>query len=114
MADDADALAAEAPEAADDGFVVTIFAVAGERREFGDQRRDVVEAMRPFRMPRDLRLLPGRQVGIELFECQRRFDLETVDVLGDRYRVAGLLHGAELFDLGFELGNRRSEERRVG
>ena len=54
----ADALAAEAAEAADDGVVVAELAVAGERRELGDQRADVVETVRPLRMARDLGLLP--------------------------------------------------------
>ena len=44
VAEDADGLAAEAAEAADDGGVVAVFAVAGERQEIGDQRADVIEA----------------------------------------------------------------------
>ena len=62
MADHADAFAVEAAEAADNGIVVAEFAVAGERHEIGDEASDVIEAMWPLRMPRDLRLLPGRQV----------------------------------------------------
>jgi len=42
VADDADALAAEAAEAADDGRVVAEFAVAGERDEAGNQAGDGV------------------------------------------------------------------------
>ena len=72
MADDADALAAEAAEAADDRLVLAEFAVAGERREIGDQAVDVIEAMRPLRMARDLRLLPGRQLGIEVARASAR------------------------------------------
>ena len=52
VADDADELAAEAAEAADDGGVVAVLAIAGERYELGDQRRDVIEAVRPLRMTR--------------------------------------------------------------
>ena len=37
LADDGDRLAAEAGEAADDGVVLAESAVAGERREFGEQ-----------------------------------------------------------------------------
>ena len=39
LADHADALAAEAAEAADQRLVLAELAVAGQRREFGDQRR---------------------------------------------------------------------------
>ena len=42
LADDADRLAAEAAEAADDGLVLAEFAVAGERREILDQPGAVV------------------------------------------------------------------------
>ena len=49
VADDADALAAEAAEAADDRLVVAELAVAGERHEIGDQGGDVVEAARAAR-----------------------------------------------------------------
>ena len=71
------ALAAEAAEAADDGFVFAEFAVTGERDEFGDQAGDDVETMRALRVARHLRLLPGRELGIELLERQRRLDLDA-------------------------------------
>ncbi len=61
VAEDADALAAETAEAADDGVIVAELAVARQRREIADQAIDIVEAMRPLRMARDLGLLPRRQ-----------------------------------------------------
>ena len=68
MADDADAFAAKAAEAADDCSVVAEFAVTGEWDEIADQPCDIVEAMRPLRMPGDLSLLPGRELGVELLQ----------------------------------------------
>ena len=65
--------------------------------------------MRPLRMARDLRLLPGRQVGIELLERLRRLGLEPRDLLADGDRVAARAHGAQLLDLGLELGHRLFE-----
>ncbi len=59
LADDDDRAAAEAAEAADDGAVLGEGAVAGERREVGDQRRHVVGEVRPLGMARHLHLLPG-------------------------------------------------------
>ena len=49
LAHHADRLAAEAAEAADDGLVLAELAVAGERRELGDQPGAVVDEMRPLR-----------------------------------------------------------------
>ena len=106
MADDADALAAEAAEAADQGLVLAELAVAGERHELRDQPADVVEAMRPLRMARHLGFLPRRQLGVEVPERQRRLGFEPADVLGDGDGVAALLHRAQLLDLGFQLGHR--------
>src|SRR4029077_2733469 len=104
VADDADALAAEAAEAADDGRVLTVLAVAGERHEVLDQGGDVIEAMRPLRMPRHLRLLPRRQARIELLERLRRLAFDAADFLGDGVAVA--VERAQLLDLGLELGHR--------
>ena len=71
-----------------------------------DQAGDVVEAMRPLRMARHLRLLPGRQVGIEFLERDRRLDLEPVDLVADGDRAVALAHGAQFLDLGLQFGHR--------
>ena len=64
VADDHDPAPAEPAEAADDRAVVGEIAVAGERHEILDQARDIILEMRPLRMAGDLRLLPGRKLGI--------------------------------------------------
>ena len=74
-----------------------------------DQAGDVVEAMRPLRMARDLRLLPGRQIGIEFLERDRRLDLEPADLLADGDRAVALAHGAQFLDLGLQFGHRLFE-----
>ena len=75
--DDAQALPAETAETADDRLVVAEFPVAGERHEIGDQRGDVVEAMRPLRMPCHLGFLPGGELGVEFVERLRGLGLEA-------------------------------------
>ena len=56
--------------------------------ELRNERVDVVEAMRPLRMAGDLRLLPGRQLGVEVAQRLRRLGLEPADVVGDVGGVA--------------------------
>ncbi len=109
MADDADALAAEAAEAADDRRVLAELAVAGERCEFGDQAGDGIEAMRALRMPGDLRLLPRREPRIELLEREAGFCFQAIDFVADGNGAAAFAHGAQFLDLGFEFGHRLFE-----
>ena len=103
LADHADALAAEAAEAAHQRFVLAEFAVAGQRREFGDQRVDEIGEMRPLRMARHQRLLPRRQIGVEIVQRLRRLVLDPRDLLADV--AAGRRQRAQFIDLGFEFGD---------
>ena len=74
-----------------------------------DQARDGVQAMRPLRMARDLRLLPGREIGIEFLEREGGLHLEPADLVADGDRAAGLGHGAQFLDLGLQFGHRLFE-----
>ena len=106
----ADALAAEAAEAADHRLVVAEFAVAGERDEILDQRGDIVDAVRPLRMARDLGLLPGRQVGVELVERGAAFASSRV-ISSPMAPLVALGERAQFLDLGLELGEGFSKSR---
>ena len=86
--------------------VLAELAVAGQRHEIGDQRGDVIEAMRPLRMARDLRLLPRRQFAIEFLERLRGLAFDAVDLLADGDGIAVGLQRAQFLDLGLELGHR--------
>ena len=103
LADHADAFAAEASEAADQCFVVAELAVARERRELGDERLDVIHAMRPQVMTRDLGFLPGREIGIKLDERLRRLLLDARHFLADVAAAGG--KRAQLVHLGVEFGD---------
>ena len=92
MADDHRRAALEAPDAADDRLVLAEIAVAGERREILYEPVDVVAEMRPLRVPRDLRLLPGGELGIGLFQSVARLGLELGEFLLNRN---GALLGGE-------------------
>ena len=56
LTDHANALATEAAESAHQRLVLAELAVAGERREFRDQRGDEVGEMRALMVPRHQRL----------------------------------------------------------
>ena len=105
MPDDADALAAETAEAADDRVVVAELAVAGQRNEIGDQRAHIVEAMGPLGMTGDLRLLPRRELRVEILERLRRLGLEAGNLLADGGRAVARLERAQFLDLGLDLGH---------
>ena len=109
MADDADALAAETAETADDRGVIAELAVSGQRYEVGDQRADIVEAMGTLGVAGDLRLLPGRELRVEILESVCRLGLEAGDLLADRRRAVAGLERAQLLQLGLELGHRLFE-----
>src|SRR3546814_9866325 len=65
VAQDHHAAAIDAAQAADDGGVVGVGAVAGQLLELVADHADVVVGVRPRRMPRQLRDLAGRQVRSE-------------------------------------------------
>ena len=81
MADDHRRAALEPPDAADDRLVLAEIAVAGERREILHEPVDVVAEMGPLRVPCDLRLLPGGELGIGLFQGVARLRLELGELL---------------------------------
>ena len=66
MAHDHHAPAAKTAEAADDGLVVAVDAVAAQFDEVLDQLTQVVGEVRPLGMARDLGLLPGVEPGIDV------------------------------------------------
>ena len=105
LADHRDGPAAQAPEAGDDRLVVAELAVAGKRREIVDDGLHIGHEMRPVRMPGDLRLLPGRQLGIDLRERLAGLGFEALDLLADGDGIPALAHGAELLDLALEIGD---------
>ncbi len=106
MADDHHRAAREAPDAAENGLVLGERAVAGERREVLHQTIDVVTEVRTLGVAGDLRLLPGRELRVGLFQGLLGFAFELGKLLLDRH---GALLGRErlqLGDLAFELGDR--------
>ena len=107
LADDTDRLALESSEAADDGLVLAEIAVAGEGRELGDEPLDVVAETRTPLSARDHRLLPGREIGVEIGQRLIGSGLELADFLGKRGRIALLRHAAHFIEPGLDIGDRR-------
>src|SRR5260370_29006008 len=97
---DADALATETSEAADDGHVLTKSAVPRQRNEIGNQGRDIIEAMGTLRMASDLGFLPGRELRVQLLERLCRFVLQAGDLFADPGRTVLALPPPPLRPLG--------------
>ena len=109
LAEEADRFALESSQAPDDRFVLAEIAVAGERRELGDEPLDVVAETRTPLRARHQRLLPGRQGGVEIGQRLFGSGLEPADFLGERRRIAFLRHGAHFVETGLDVGDRRFE-----
>ncbi len=98
LADHADALAAKTAEAAHQRLVLGELAVAGHRREFRHQRFDEIGEMRALRMARHQRLLPWRQIGVEVAQRLLRLVLYARDFVADV--AAGRRQRTQFIDLG--------------
>src|SRR3954454_7606496 len=104
MADDADALAPEAPETPDYRIIIAELAVTRERDEIGDQGRNIIEAVRPIRVAGHLGFLPGGEIGIELHELLCCLGLQPGNLLADGGCAVAGLERAQLVDLGLDFG----------
>ena len=111
-AKDQNAAPAEAADPADNRCILGKSAISGERHELGDQAAEIVEAMRPFRMPRYLDLLPRCQPRISLAQQPVGGVLEAADLVGN-VDLAGRGKVAEFLDLALELGDRPFEIEKV-
>ncbi len=109
LADHRHRLAAKAGEAADDRRVLAVLAVAGERREVGEQRLRIVEAMRPVGMARNLNFLPWSQGLVDFAQGFLHALLEPGDLVGDVDRLAAFGKLLQLKDFSFEVLNRLFE-----
>ena len=112
VADDHDGVAAEAPEAADDGVIFGIEAVAGQRRKVLHKGGDVVLKVRAVGMPRDLGLLPSRKLAVGLAQQAVDFALQLFHLVGDvDLAVVGKV--PQFFDFAFEFSDRLLEVEEI-
>ena len=92
-----------------DGMVIGKGAVTSKRREILDQGGDVICRMRPVRMARHLRLLPGIEADIEVGEQLRRLLFQPLHLVGDRHGLVAGGKRAEFRDLAFQFSERGFE-----
>ncbi len=109
LAEDRDRTTAEAAETREHGGVLAEGAVAGERGPFLDEGADVVDRVGTVRMAGDLRLLPGRQLGVEIHQRLGGLGLQLGDVVGDGDGVTRLRQRLQLLDLAVQVGHRLFE-----
>src|SRR5262249_13968425 len=100
----------EACEAAHDGLVVAVDAVAVELHEVLEEQADEVEGVRPLRVAGDLRSLPGGEARVDLLLEAAETLLELADLVARRLRVR---RGAQLAQALFDLDERTFELKLV-
>jgi hypothetical protein len=109
VADHHDGPVVEPCEPADHRVILGEVAVAGERRELGEERVDVVRPMRALRVAGDLGLPPGREVLVELGAHGPRLGVERLGLGVEVHAFPGARERAQLFRLALELGERLFE-----
>src|SRR6185437_13207822 len=92
-------------DAADDRLVLGEIAITCERREILYEAADEFERMWTFRVARDERLLPWRQLVVGVNEGGLRLLFEPRDLVGDLWSFAIVLHRLELGNFVLELQN---------
>ena len=105
LAKDANGTAAKPAETADDRGVLAKLPIARQGREIVHEGLDIIAKMRPLRMPGDLRLLPGRQIGIKIGKRLLGLGFEPGQFLANGNGVALRRELAEFQNLGFEFGD---------
>src|SRR5690606_14958221 len=105
LPDDRYGLTVEATETGLDGFVIGEFAVAGKRGEFGEQPVDIFQAVRTVRMAGDLRLLPWRQLAVDVLQRIGRTLLEATNLITHLDAALFLRELLQLQNLAFEVGD---------
>ncbi|CUJ22821.1 Uncharacterised protein [Achromobacter sp. 2789STDY5608633] len=97
--------AVEARQAAHDGLVVGVHAVAVQFVEVGEDFAHVVQRVGTLGVAGDQRRLPRRELGVDFLGQRLALLLQTSDLVGDVHRRIGL-HIAQLLDLVLKLGER--------
>ncbi len=105
LPDNGDRRAVETAETSLKGFIIGEFAVAGKRREFGEKPVDIFKAMRTVRMAGDLRLLPGRQLAVDILQRIGRAFLEAANLVAHLDAALFLREFFQLKNLAFEVGD---------
>src|SRR5262249_52260123 len=100
----------EAREAAHDGLVVAVDAVAVELHEVLEEQADEIEGVRPLRVAGDLRSLPRGEAPVDLLLEAAETLLELADLVARRLWVR---RGAKLAQALFDLDERTFELKLV-
>ncbi len=106
LADNCDWLTVETGKAGLYGGVFGELAVAGKRREIRKQRLGVINEMRTLRMTRDLRFLPGVQLGIDVLHRIVDARFQAVDLLRGVYALVFIGKLLQLDDLALKVRDR--------
>ena len=113
MADDHHRLAVKARQSADDGPVIGKAAIAVQLLEIRKDQAQVIERIRPLRMPCHLGRLPRRQVGVDFLGQRLALAFQQGNLDG---HVDGrfTFFGTQDLDLAFEFGNGVFKIKKTG
>jgi hypothetical protein len=114
VADYHDGLVVETGEATHDRVVIGEVAVACQRCVFGEQRVDVIFAVRTFRMTRDLAFAPGGQLFVEILEQFLGLAVQGLGLVRDVHFLVLTRHCTQFFGFAFNFGQRFFEVEVVG
>src|SRR5690606_23272288 len=109
MAEHDDGPPVDAREAADERVIVGELAIAVQLLEVREAALDVIERVRPVRMPRQLRDLPSRQVREDIASQRLALVLELIDLFADVDLRILAADQFQRFDFPFKLGYRLLE-----
>jgi hypothetical protein len=104
MTDHHDRFVVKACKPAHNCMVVRKIAITGERGVFGEQRLNVVFAVRALWVACNLTLTPRRKVHIQVIQHFCRFDVERFCLFGHIGFWVAPRHRAQLFGLSLNLG----------
>ena len=114
VSDDHHRTVIEPCQPAHDRLVVRKVPVSGKRRIFGEQRFDIVLAMRPVGMARNLALPPGVQAFVQLGQHVGRFLVKRGRFHFYIHLLVGARQSAQFFRLALDFGKRSFKLEIVG
>ena len=99
----------ETGHAANDGVIVRKVAITRQRREFSEERVDIIAAVRPVGVARHLAFLPARQLAIKALKHHRRLGIKRRRLVSHVHLRIRARERTQFLGLALDLGKRLFE-----